>query len=56
MNVSGVVLSGTNIILFFLSKLLLYPEITSLIKVMSAKELRMLEDLSCGLVNKRLFY
>lgn len=49
---SGVVLSGTNII--FLSKLLLYPEITSLIKVMNAKELRMREDLSCGLVRKRL--
>jgi hypothetical protein len=34
--------------------LLLYPEITSLIKVTSAKELRMQEDLSCGLVRKHL--
>lgn len=40
--------------LIFLSKLLLYPEITSLIKAMSANELRMQEDLSCGLVRKQL--
>lgn len=50
--ISSAVLYGTNTIL--LSKLLLYPEITSLIKVMSAKELRMQEALSCGLVRQHL--